>query len=270
MLAATISVLLMYTAVGMLISAAVARSPAGPGFYRLSLLVGFSCLALGLGLRFGPAADSLSPLPALSILAYVGMALGTILFMLSLQREDTAPRFAALTGAAASGLVAVMSDIGVLAVAEELTPAGTLLYRAGLLSAVPSVGAVLFGMLLAHWYLIEPRMSTDSLQRTIILFAATQVAILISLGAVVAYHWPQWTGMDGGLLRAFTLGNALFVVMRLFLGVLAPIGLAWMTWKTVEIRSIQSATGILYSAVVFVLFGATISIYLSLASGQPY
>ncbi|SVC87867.1 uncharacterized protein METZ01_LOCUS340721, partial [marine metagenome] len=50
----------------------------------------------------------------------------------------------------------------------------------------------------------------------------------------------------------------------------APIGLAWMTWKTVELRSIQSATGILYAAVVFVLFGETISIYLSLATGQPY
>jgi len=53
-------------------------------------------------------------------------------------------------------------------------------------------------------------------------------------------------------------------------GVLAPLGLTWMTWKTVEIRSIQSATGILYAAVVFVLFGEVISAYLSLATGQPY
>ncbi len=43
-----------------------------------------------------------------------------------------------------------------------------------------------------------------------------------------------------------------------------------MTWKTVEIRSIQSATGILYAALVFVLFGEVISAYLSLATGQPY
>jgi len=72
------------------------------------------------------------------------------------------------------------------------------------------------------------------------------------------------------VLHAFSLGNALFVAMRLFLGVLAPLGLTWMTWKTVEIRSIQSATGILYAAVVFVLFGEVISAYLSLATGQPY
>lgn len=269
MLAAASSVLLVYTAVGMLISAAVARSPAGRGFYRLTLVLGFGCLTLGLGLRFGPAADTLPTLSTAAAVAYAVSAIATTVFMFGL-RKDVAPQFAGLTAAAAAGLVAVLADSAILAGAETLTPAGTFLYRFGLLSAVPSVGGVFFGMLLAHWYLIEPRMPTEPLQRTLILFAATEVAMLISLGGVVAYHWPEWTGMDGGLLRAFTLGNAIFVAMRLFLGVLAPIGLAWMTWETVKIRSIQSATGIFYAAMVFVLFGATIGIYLSLASGQPY
>ena len=269
MFAAAASILLVYTAVGMLISAAVARSPAGPGFYRLTLLVGFGCLALGLGLRFGPAADTLPTLSTASLVAYAVSATATMVFMFGLQ-QDAGPRFAWLTAAGVAGLIAVLADSAMVSGAETLTPASTFLYSFGLLSAVPSVGAVLFGMLLAHWYLIEPRMPMKPLQRTIILFAATQVALLISLGGVVAYHWPEWTGMDGGLLRAFTLGNALFVAMRLFLGVLAPIGLAWMTWETVKIRSIQSATGIFYAATVFVLFGATISIFLSLASGQPY
>jgi hypothetical protein len=269
MLAAASSVLLVHTAVGMLISAAVARSPAGPGFYRLTLLVGFGCLTLGFGVRFGPAADTLPTLSTTSAVAYAVSAIATAVFMFGLQK-DVAPRFAGLAVAATGGLVAVLTDPAALSGAEALSPAGTFLYRFGLLSAVPSVGGVLFGMLLAHWYLIEPRMPTESLQRTLVLFAATEIAILISLGGVVAYHWPEWTGMDGGLLRAFTLGNALFVAMRMFLGALAPIGLTWMTWKTVEIRSIQSATGILYAAVVFVLFGATIGIYLSLSTGQPY
>lgn len=269
MLAAAVSVLLVHTAVGMLIFAALSRSPAGPGFYRLSLLVGFGCLALGFGLRYGPAAAAVPGLSTVALAAYGGAALATVVFMLGMSR-DAAPRFLWLTIAAVCGAVAVLTDPAVLATAQSASPAGRALFRFGLLSAVPSVGGVLFGMLLAHWYLIEPRMPTAPLQRAVALFAATEVAILLSLGGVVAYHWPAWTGMDGGLLRAFTLGNALFVAMRAFLGVLAPIGLAWMTWKTVEIRSIQSATGILYAAVVFVLFGETICIYLSLATGQPY
>ena len=87
---------------------------------------------------------------------------------------------------------------------------------------------------------------------------------------MVAIHLPEWTGNDGGLLRAFVLGEALFVAVRATLGVLAPLVLGWMTWKTVQIRSIQSATGILYAAIVFVLFGEVISLYLSLSTGRPY
>ncbi len=261
--------LLVHTAVGMLISAAVARSPAGPGFYRLSLLVGTGCLALGFGLRYGPASGTMPPLSLVSAAAYAVAAAATVVFLVGSQRPE-GNRFVWLDIAALAGLVAVLSDPAVLAGAAEISSFGRALYRIGLFGAVPAVGGVLFAMLLAHWYLIEPRMPTEPLRRVLVLFAVTQVTLLASLGAVVTYHWAEWTTMDGGLVRAFTLGNALFVAMRGFLGVLAPIALAWMTWKTVEIRSIQSATGILYAAVVFVLFGETISIYLSLATGQPY
>lgn len=269
MLIAAVSMLLVYAAIGMLVSAAVARSPAGPGFYRLTLLVGSGCLALGFGLRFGPASGAM-PLPSIaSAVAYAATTVATVVFLVGLQRDEEPP-FLWLTVAAAAGLIAVATDPAVLSGAQELSSQGRALYRFGLFGSVPAVGGVVFAMLLAHWYLLEPRMPTDPLKRALIFFAVTQVALLFSMGAIVAYHWTDWTTMDGGLLRAFTLGNALFVAMRAFLGVLAPIGLAWMTWKTVEIRSIQSATGILYAAVVFVLFGETISLYLSLVTGQPY
>ena len=268
MLAAA-SILLVHAAIGMLVCAAIARSPAGPGFYRMVLLVALACLALGFAVRFGPAADAM-PLPTpVSAVGYAIAVLATIAFGVGLQ-PGSQESFVALTVAAVGGTVAVLTDPAVLDGAASIAPAGRALYRAGIVGVVPAVGSVLFAMLLAHWYLIEPRMPIEPLQRVLVVFAATQFFVLGSLAAVVAYHWTEWTTMDGGLVRAFTFGNALFVFMRAFLGVLAPIGLAWMTWKTVEIRSIQSATGILYAAVVFVLFGSTISIYLSLATGQPY
>ncbi len=49
---------------------------------------------------------------------------------------------------------------------------------------------------------------------------------LALVAGILAFHWPHWVAAEGGLLRAFTLGNALFIAMRLFLGVLAPLGLA--------------------------------------------
>ncbi len=266
---AAVSILLVHAAIGMLVCAAIARSPAGPGFYRMTLLIALACLATGLALRFGPATETMPQPTILSLAGYAIAGAATIAFGVGL-RPGTQQSFVTLTVAAAAGAIAVLTDPAVLGGAASIEPGGRALYRAGLVGVVPAVGSVLFAMLLAHWYLIEPRMPLEPLKRVLIVFVATQFFILMSLIAVIAYHWTEWTTMDGGLVRAFTLGNALFVFMRAFLGVLAPIGLAWMTWKTVEIRSIQSATGILYAAVVFVLFGETISIYLSLATGQPY
>jgi hypothetical protein len=268
MLAAAVAILLVHTAVGMLGSAAVARAPAGPGFYRMTLLIAVAGLALGFGLRFGPAAASMPPLGTVAAAGYGLSGVGLVIFGSGLH-AGARPRFAVLTGAAIAGLLGVAAD-PVITGSAASSGFGRALYAAGLAGVVPAVGSVLFAMLLAHWYLVEPRMPLAPLQRVLALFAASEALILLSMAGVVAYHWPEWTSMEGGLARAFTLGNALFVAMRAFLGVLAPIGLAWMTWKTVEIRSIQSATGILYAAMVFVLFGETICIYLSLATGQPY
>ncbi|MEC8943628.1 MAG: hypothetical protein VX398_02025 [Acidobacteriota bacterium] len=264
-----LAVLLVHAAIGMLVCAAIARSPAGPGFYRMILLIVLACLILGFGLRLGPASETL-PMPTnLSVASYVVAVVATIVFGISLQ-PGTTQSFIKLTGAAICGTLAILTDTAIIQGATSVTWTGQVLYHAGIIGVLPAVGSVLFAMLLAHWYLVEPRMPLEPLRRILIVFVATQFFLLISVAGVIAYHWPEWTGMDGGLVRAFTLGNALFVFMRTFLGVLAPIGLAWMTWKTVELRSIQSATGILYAAVVFVLFGETISIYLSLATGQPY
>ena len=269
MLSAAVATLLVHTAIGMLACAAIARSPAGPGFYRLTLLIGHACLCLGLGLRVGGVTAALPLLTPLAAAGYALSVAAVILFAIKL-RPQTVPDFMWLYVAALAGVAAVAVDPALRGWSGDIGGFGATLYVAGLAGAVAAVGSVLFAMLLAHWYLIEPRMPLAPLRRVLIIFAATQVLLVVQLVAVVVSHWPAWTSMDGGLVRAFTLGNALFVAMRGFLGVLAPIMLAWMTWKTVEIRSIQSATGILYAAVVFVLFGETICIYLSLASGQPY
>ena len=179
-------------------------------------------------------------------------------------------RFLWIDIAAAAGVLAILFDPVLRTWEAGSTVLAARLYEIGLATVAPALGGVLYAMLLAHWYLIEPKLTTAPLRRVLLLFATTEGVKLALIVGVVAFHWPHWVAAEGGLLRAFTLGNALFIAMRLFLGVLAPLGLTWMTWKTVEIRSIQSATGILYTAVVFVLFGEVISAYLSLATGQPY
>jgi protein NrfD len=61
--------------------------------------------------------------------------------------------------------------------------------------------------------------------------------------------------------------DGVFVWMRLLFGLAGPLSLVWFIWKTVEIRSTQSATGILYVQLFLVLSGELLAKYLRVAAG---
>jgi hypothetical protein len=57
--------------------------------------------------------------------------------------------------------------------------------------------------------------------------------------------------------------------MRILFGIVGPFSLTYFIWKTVEIRSTQSATGILYVQLFLVLAGELLAKYLRVAAGLP-
>ena len=268
MLTAALSLLLVYGAVGMIVTVLVARPTAGPGFWRLVLLLALAGLLLGLGIRVSGLAELAPPGPvviAASVLCALSMVLLGVLAVMRPERAHGSTMWLA----AAAGIVVVLADPSILPAVDN-GPFEAAVHVAEFATTPLTLGGIFLTMILAHWYLVEPRMPTAPLRRAIVLFAMAEVVKLVLVALVLWLHLPEWANGPGGLMRAFVLGDALFVVVRATLGVLAPIVLAWLTWKTVEIRSIQSATGILYAAVVFVLFGEVICVYLSLASGRPF
>jgi len=62
----------------------------------------------------------------------------------------------------------------------------------------------------------------------------------------------------------------IFFWPRILLGIVAPIVLAVMIHSTVQIRHTQSATGLLYVAVVTLLFGEFFSKFLLFAARLPF
>lgn len=267
MLVAAVSLLFLYTAVGMLLSAHRADPPTGPGFWRLSVLLILTGVGLGLGLRLSSLGGALPPPGPIALGGWALCLLALALFGFFLALRDTTSRLL-LTTALVGGVTGVVLDP--VFAPTGLPPLERFLYLMGLATMVLTLGAVMLAMILAHWYLIEPRMPIEPLLRVLKIFLAAELAKVLLLVGVVAVHWAEWTGSPGGLMRALVLGDALFVMVRAFLGVAAPLGLGWMTWKTVEIRSLQSATGILYAAIVFVLFGEVISLFLQLSTGRPF
>ena len=60
-----------------------------------------------------------------------------------------------------------------------------------------------------------------------------------------------------------------FGTMRLLFGLVGPIFLTFLTWKTVELEATQSATGILYAVLALVLVGEASALYLSMMTILP-
>jgi hypothetical protein len=131
------------------------------------------------------------------------------------------------------------------------------------------LGAAAGAMVLGHWYLVVLDLPIHALKRlTLLLIAALALRTLV-LG--VALAGPVHAGLEDA--RAIAAGaydpDGVFVWMRLLFGIAGPLSLLWFVWKTVEIRSTQSATGILYVQLFLVLAGELLAKYLRVAARLP-
>ncbi len=149
---------------------------------------------------------------------------------------------------------------GLLAHGQPLD-AGRLLLN-GILSGL-LMGFTMAAMLVGHWYLVQPKLSIHELKRTTVVFVVLVILrFLLGTAVVVGLLWGKSEAEIYTYLFAGYPG--LFITMRWVWGLLAPLVLLYFIWNTVSIRSTQSATGILYVAVLCVLAGETLSQYLAL------
>ena len=111
------------------------------------------------------------------------------------------------------------------------------------------VGSATTAMLMGHSYLISPSMSIAPLMR---LLAALGVSVILRTALACFGLWGWTSNHDTSNLEAELI---LWLPARWFLGLIAPLVLGWMAWETARIRSTQSATGILYVAVIMCFLG---------------
>jgi hypothetical protein len=140
---------------------------------------------------------------------------------------------------------ALLSVVGRL-IGPPVTPVATWVRD---YSSAAVLGTAVTAMLMGHSYLIAPAMSLTPLRRLLI-------ALFASLGlrvAVAAINLWFWTA-DHSLVNLED-ETVLWLPLRWGLGFVGPLCLGWMAWQSAKIRSTQSATGILYIAVVFCFLG---------------
>ena len=131
------------------------------------------------------------------------------------------------------------------------------------------MGAAAGAMILGHYYLVVLDLPIQALRRLTILLivaiALRTVVVAIVLAGPTHPGLAEARTVAAGLLSI----DGVFVWMRLLFGIAGPLSLVWFIWKTVEIRSTQSATGILYVQLFLVLAGELLAKHLRVFSGLP-
>ena len=120
-------------------------------------------------------------------------------------------------------------------------------------------------MLLGHWYLVVPKLSAHPLKVAAIFTWIILLVKIIWSGYSLYTHYDffeEQTQLGAGY--AF---NWMLLTMRVSFGYLVILGMSFFNWKLLQLRSIQSSTGILYAMTFFVFIGELVSMYIFLNYG---
>lgn len=142
-------------------------------------------------------------------------------------------------------------------VVEQIFPDGYL--RIDLLSLFVGNGilaGVFFAMILGHWYLNVIQLPIRLLRNSVLLvFLLLMLRFLRNGTALMTSTIESSSGTVFPLNQFLWTFDGFFLVLAMFFGLLVPLVINIMVWRTLRIQSTQSATGLLYIACVSVLFG---------------
>ena len=195
----------------------------------------------------GPRRLAMYALPAIALVYAVALSRG----------RRAAP--IALAGLAAAAAVLVTGALswggGGLA---------SLLLLLELIGISVALGGVWAAMILGHWYLVTPRLPEAPLVRF-----ARWLGIALAFQLVLFVAWLAFgAGPAGAPAFASLVGPwALFVWLRLLVGLVFPLVVSWAAIQTARSRSMESATGLLYINVGTIASGTILSAGLYFGAG---
>jgi hypothetical protein len=124
------------------------------------------------------------------------------------------------------------------------------------------LGLVHYAMVLGHYYLVVPKLSEKPL---LVSLQGMWLLMVIKLVFSTIATWDNWNFFEtGSMLGESSLFNWLILSMRWLWGYGAFGVLSYFAWRLCKIRSIQSATGVLYIMVFFVFVGELLSLFFAL------
>ncbi|HXQ96282.1 MAG TPA: hypothetical protein VN800_05110 [Candidatus Acidoferrales bacterium] len=189
--------------------------------------------------------------------ALAALAVLALAYVVALARNRRAP---------VVGIAGVVAGVAALAIAADGWgggPARGIPLAVQLLALAAALGGVLAAMILGHWYLVTPRLSEGPLvllARVLTWVVGAQLALFVawmSTGAGASH--PPFEPLVGAW--------ALFVWLRLLIGLVFPVAVTWGALQTARSRSMESATGLLYVDVGAIAAGTILAAGLYFGAG---
>jgi hypothetical protein len=173
-------------------------------------------------------------------------------------------RGARAPGLAISGLGAGVIVLLAAAASWGGTPLGTAVLFVQLTALAAATGGVWAAMILGHWYLVTPKLP----EAPLILFARLLTGVMAIQLALFVVWLATGAGPEGVAgLAALTGTWALFVWLRLIVGIAFPLVVSWAAVQTARTRSMESATGLLYINVGTIAAGTILAAGLYFGAG---
>ncbi|MBV9578716.1 MAG: hypothetical protein JO057_09015 [Chloroflexi bacterium] len=113
-----------------------------------------------------------------------------------------------------------------------------------------ALGTAVTSLSLGHWYLVSPGLPVQPLIR--LTFVCLGAVVLQMVLLPILLFGP---GADSGIVQHLFDEDGVFLGVRVVFGLLVPLAALLMTWRTARIRSLDSATGLLYIVAALVLAG---------------
>lgn len=218
----------------------------GGGFHKVvaALCAVSTMVALSLHLTYAPLTSETTILLALSIVAF------SCIYFFHGDKKTKSMRLLYITHNVCLSLCIFNFH------QQQWTP-----FLFGLTSAL-LLGSITYAMVMGHWYLVTPRLSEVPLKY------ATYVSwffLVIKVGWTAVSYWSlQEYFSSGTYLGAGYLFNWLMLTMRVGWGYLVIGVMSYFSYRLISMRSIQSATGMLYAMTFFIFIGELISNYMFL------
>ena len=171
-------------------------------------------------------------------------------------------RRAPLLAFAGLGAAVATLAFGALGWAGSLLVAIPLLLQFAVLTI--ATGGVFAAMILGHWYLVTPKLP----EAPLILISRILLAV-VALQVVLFAVWvATGAGPGSGGPFAVLVGQwAMFVWLRLIVGLIFPLIVSWAAVQTARSRSMESATGLLYINVGTIAAGTILAAGLYFGAG---